>query len=187
MPIKVTMPALSPTMTEGTLAKWVKSEGDQVEAGDVIAEIETDKAPEQDDKSITYYNIARRYLLHDMDDTLYSPKQLDAWFVGMTASWIDHVRSANADPKKTLKSASQEYLGKRTFPGSLNWLDAIEEGRYTALPTQEIRDTLAYYYILMNDHQMPEAFKAYNIPSERRGLFAQAEEGQEPQDWQHTA
>ena len=44
MPIKITMPALSPTMTEGTLAKWIKSEGDQVEPGDVIAEIETDKA-----------------------------------------------------------------------------------------------------------------------------------------------
>lgn len=44
MPISVTMPALSPTMTEGTLAKWLKSEGDTVEAGDVIAEIETDKA-----------------------------------------------------------------------------------------------------------------------------------------------
>ena len=44
MPIKVTMPALSPTMTEGTLAKWLKAEGDVVEAGDVIAEIETDKA-----------------------------------------------------------------------------------------------------------------------------------------------
>ena len=38
------MPALSPTMTEGTLAKWLKSEGDTVESGDVIAEIETDKA-----------------------------------------------------------------------------------------------------------------------------------------------
>jgi pyruvate dehydrogenase E2 component (dihydrolipoamide acetyltransferase) len=38
------MPALSPTMEEGTLAKWMKSEGDMVEAGDVIAEIETDKA-----------------------------------------------------------------------------------------------------------------------------------------------
>lgn len=38
------MPALSPTMTEGTLAKWVKNEGDTVTAGDVIAEIETDKA-----------------------------------------------------------------------------------------------------------------------------------------------
>ena len=44
MPINVTMPALSPTMTEGTLASWLKAEGDTVEAGDVIAEIETDKA-----------------------------------------------------------------------------------------------------------------------------------------------
>jgi pyruvate dehydrogenase E2 component (dihydrolipoamide acetyltransferase) len=44
MPINVTMPALSPTMTEGNLAKWHKKEGDKVSAGDVIAEIETDKA-----------------------------------------------------------------------------------------------------------------------------------------------
>ena len=44
MPINVLMPALSPTMTEGTLAKWVKSEGDTVASGDVLAEIETDKA-----------------------------------------------------------------------------------------------------------------------------------------------
>ncbi|MFQ5970685.1 MAG: pyruvate dehydrogenase complex E1 component subunit beta [Alphaproteobacteria bacterium] len=44
MPIQVLMPALSPTMTEGTLAKWLKAEGDAVSSGDVIAEIETDKA-----------------------------------------------------------------------------------------------------------------------------------------------
>ncbi len=44
MTINITMPALSPTMTEGTLAKWLKSEGEQVEAGDVLCEIETDKA-----------------------------------------------------------------------------------------------------------------------------------------------
>jgi pyruvate dehydrogenase E1 component beta subunit len=44
MPIEILMPALSPTMTEGKLAKWTKSEGDEVQAGDVIAEIETDKA-----------------------------------------------------------------------------------------------------------------------------------------------
>jgi len=44
MPISILMPALSPTMTDGKLAKWVVSEGDTVEAGDVIAEIETDKA-----------------------------------------------------------------------------------------------------------------------------------------------
>ena len=44
MPIPILMPALSPTMTEGNLARWLKSEGDKVESGDVIAEIETDKA-----------------------------------------------------------------------------------------------------------------------------------------------
>jgi pyruvate/2-oxoglutarate dehydrogenase complex dihydrolipoamide acyltransferase (E2) component len=42
--IDILMPALSPTMEEGTLAKWLKKEGDKVKAGDVIAEIETDKA-----------------------------------------------------------------------------------------------------------------------------------------------
>src|SRR5947209_1231285 len=44
MATQVLMPALSPTMEKGNLAKWVKSEGDKVKAGDVIAEIETDKA-----------------------------------------------------------------------------------------------------------------------------------------------
>ncbi|SDF71396.1 pyruvate dehydrogenase E1 component beta subunit [Limimonas halophila] len=44
MPIEVLMPALSPTMTEGTLARWHKQEGDTVNNGDVLAEIETDKA-----------------------------------------------------------------------------------------------------------------------------------------------
>lgn len=44
MPTNILMPALSPTMTEGTLAKWLKKEGDTVKAGEVIAEIETDKA-----------------------------------------------------------------------------------------------------------------------------------------------
>ncbi len=44
MPVEILMPALSPTMTEGKLAHWLKSEGEDVAAGDVIAEIETDKA-----------------------------------------------------------------------------------------------------------------------------------------------
>ena len=44
MPIEIRMPALSPTMTEGNLARWLKHEGDRVAPGDVIAEIETDKA-----------------------------------------------------------------------------------------------------------------------------------------------
>ncbi len=44
MPIQILMPALSPTMTEGNLVKWHKKEGDSVEIGDILAEIETDKA-----------------------------------------------------------------------------------------------------------------------------------------------
>ncbi|MCJ9759299.1 biotin/lipoyl-binding protein, partial [Agrobacterium sp. SHOUNA12C] len=44
MPINITMPALSPTMEEGNLAKWLVKEGDKIKSGDVIAEIETDKA-----------------------------------------------------------------------------------------------------------------------------------------------
>src|ERR1700684_1596632 len=44
MPTNILMPALSPTMEKGNLAKWLKKEGDTVKSGDVIAEIETDKA-----------------------------------------------------------------------------------------------------------------------------------------------
>ncbi|KAF0121304.1 MAG: pyruvate dehydrogenase E2 component (dihydrolipoamide acetyltransferase), partial [Xanthobacteraceae bacterium] len=44
MPVNILMPALSPTMEKGNLAKWTKKEGDKVKPGDVIAEIETDKA-----------------------------------------------------------------------------------------------------------------------------------------------
>ena len=44
MPISILMPALSPTMKEGNLAKWLKKQGDKIKAGEVIAEIETDKA-----------------------------------------------------------------------------------------------------------------------------------------------
>src|ERR1700733_4695281 len=44
MPIQILMPALSPTMTEGAVSRWLKKEGDEIHSGDVIAEIETDKA-----------------------------------------------------------------------------------------------------------------------------------------------
>src|ERR1700733_751679 len=44
MPTNILMPALSPTMEQGKLAKWLKREGDKIKSGDVLAEIETDKA-----------------------------------------------------------------------------------------------------------------------------------------------
>src|SRR5579862_4706844 len=44
MPVQILMPALSPTMTEGNVTRWLKKEGDMIKAGQVLAEIETDKA-----------------------------------------------------------------------------------------------------------------------------------------------
>jgi len=44
MPVALLMPALSPTMTEGNIAKWIKKVGDEIVSGDIIAEVETDKA-----------------------------------------------------------------------------------------------------------------------------------------------
>ena len=44
MPIKIIMPSLSPTMSDGKIGKWLKKEGDKIKAGDILAEIETDKA-----------------------------------------------------------------------------------------------------------------------------------------------
>ena len=49
MPVEILMPALSPTMTEGKLFKWLKEEGDTIEPGDAVAEIETDKATMEDE------------------------------------------------------------------------------------------------------------------------------------------
>ena len=47
MPIEITMPKLTDTMSEATLAKWLKKEGDPVKPGDMIAEVETDKATQE--------------------------------------------------------------------------------------------------------------------------------------------
>src|SRR3954469_22039938 len=44
MPVEITMPQLSDTMTEGTVVRWLKKEGEKVKAGEVVAEVETDKA-----------------------------------------------------------------------------------------------------------------------------------------------
>jgi pyruvate dehydrogenase E2 component (dihydrolipoamide acetyltransferase) len=44
MPFEITMPQLSDTMTDGTVVKWLKKEGDKIKAGEVVAEVETDKA-----------------------------------------------------------------------------------------------------------------------------------------------
>ena len=70
MPVKIFLPALSPTMTEGTLAKWLKKEGETVNAGDIIAEIETDKATmeiEAVDEELLHMRKLLKTSLNDLD------------------------------------------------------------------------------------------------------------------------
>jgi pyruvate dehydrogenase E2 component (dihydrolipoamide acetyltransferase) len=57
MAIKVTMPRLSDTMTEGTVATWLKKVGDKVSEGDILAEIETDKATMEFESSMKEFHI----------------------------------------------------------------------------------------------------------------------------------
>jgi pyruvate dehydrogenase E2 component (dihydrolipoamide acetyltransferase) len=62
MAIKVTMPRLSDTMTEGTVATWLKKVGDKINEGDILAEIETDKATmefESDEGTLLYIGIQK--------------------------------------------------------------------------------------------------------------------------------
>ena len=62
---EILMPALSPTMEEGTLAKWLISEGDKISSGDLIAEIETDKAT-MEVESIFDGTIGKLFLMKDL-------------------------------------------------------------------------------------------------------------------------
>ena len=64
MPINILMPALSPTMEKGNLAKWLKKEGDTVKSGDILAEIETDKSQGMDVRRPSYEGGSAKIVVH---------------------------------------------------------------------------------------------------------------------------
>ena len=92
MAINITMPALSPTMEEGTLAKWNVKPGDTVEAGDIIAEIETDKAT-MEVEAVDEGTVAQ--ILVD-DEKFYAPAIATYPFAGQTIG-IPSVRTTWTD------------------------------------------------------------------------------------------
>ena len=113
MPIEILMPALSPTMKEGNLAKWLKKEGDKIKSGDVIAEIETDKATMeveavdegtlgkilvQDGTENVAVNACLALILEDGEDK----KALENY----QSKSVVIAAPAKAEPKKEEKSAS---------------------------------------------------------------------------------
>lgn len=132
MAIQVLMPALSPTMTEGKIAKWMKSEGDDVESGDVLCEIETDKAtmeveavdegklgkilvPEGTDNVAVNNPIA--VLLEDGEDESAiesasgGPAAAEAKPAEEPASSAEEAPSAKPEPKKSSPAPEPEYDG----------------------------------------------------------------------------
>jgi len=110
MPIEVLMPALSPTMTEGTLAKWNVKEGDTVASGDVIAEIETDKAT-MEVEAVDEGTIGK--LVIDAGTENVAVNQVIAYILeeDEDASALDNV-SASSEPKKDAEPAKEDDSSK---------------------------------------------------------------------------
>src|ERR1041384_5221223 len=103
MPIDVLMPALSPTMEKGNLAKWLKKEGDKVKAGDVIAEIETDKAT-MEVEAVDEGTIGKILVPEGTADVAVNTPIAVLLGEGEDKSAIKH--SAQAAPPKAAESAS---------------------------------------------------------------------------------
>lgn len=116
MSVTITMPALSPTMTEGKLAKWFVKAGDSVRSGDVIAEIETDKAMMEvealDDGTITALNVAEGE---------------DGIAVGVAIAVLDTGEETTPTPAPSLESnqdADSQKSREEANPASLPSVDA---------------------------------------------------------------
>jgi pyruvate dehydrogenase E2 component (dihydrolipoamide acetyltransferase) len=109
MPINILMPALSPTMEKGNLAKWLKKEGDKVSSGDVIAEIETDKAT-MEVEAVDEGTIARIVVPEGTQDVPVND------VIAVLAADGEDVRAAGAGAKPAAPAASA--APKDTQPAS---------------------------------------------------------------------
>ncbi len=139
MPIKILMPALSPTMTEGNLVKWHKKEGDTVKSGEILAEIETDKATMEveavDEGKVAkilisegtenvQVNAVIAVLLEEDED----PASLDAYLQDLpTAAPQGKQEEAKEEPKLEVVSSIQNVSSARVFASPLARRIAVQE------------------------------------------------------------
>lgn len=103
MPFTLTMPKLSPTMEEGTIAKWRKKEGDYVKAGDVLLEVSTDKATVE--HSALDAGFLRQILIPEGQSAIVN--QAIAIFTEKKEESIEGYQPEGEIPKKALKPAQQ--------------------------------------------------------------------------------
>ena len=107
MPINILMPALSPTMEKGNLAKWLKKEGDKVKSGDVIAEIETDKAT-MEVEAVDEGTIAKILVPEGTQDVAVND------VIAVLAGDGEDVKAAGAGGRK--RAAESRSAGRRSRP-----------------------------------------------------------------------
>lgn len=107
MPIDILMPALSPTMEEGTLSKWLKKEGDAVSSGDVIAEIETDKAT-MEVESIDEGTIGKIFVAEGTENVKVNARIAVILEDGESADAMSEAGSATASVEKTAEQPAEQ-------------------------------------------------------------------------------
>lgn len=165
MPIEVLMPALSPTMTEGTLAKWIVKEGDTVASGDVLAEIETDKATMEveavDEGTVGKIVIAEgtenvavnaviAYILEEDEDASALDNVSASSSAPATAPAAEAAPApavAEAPAASTASAAPVAASGaierSETEPRAMSVINAtMDEKTYTSFKTQTVREAL---------------------------------------------
>ena len=125
MPINILMPALSPTMEKGNLSKWLKKEGDKVKSGDVIAEIETDKAT-MEVEAVDEGTLAKILVPEGTQDVPVND------VIAVLAGDGEDVKAAGAADKPAPKAAANHRRAPRTSPPRI---DPVRPGR-PARPAQ---------------------------------------------------
>src|SRR5213078_2402242 len=130
MPTEVLMPALSPTMEKGNLAKWLKKEGDPVKSGDVIAEIETDKAT-MEVEAVDEGTLGKILVPEGTNDVAVNTPIAMILAEGEDASAIKD--GAAAQPMKAAPSRpAQQQKGGESVPPAVPEKPAVKEARAPA-------------------------------------------------------
>src|SRR5437868_8049923 len=149
MPTELKMPALSPTMEEGTLAKWLVKEGDDVKSGDILAEIETDKAT-MEFEAVDEGKIAK----------ILVPEGTDGVKVGQPIALLagdgEQVSEAPAAPAAT--AAPQTDAGTKPAMTEQPSVPAPESQQAEAMPTPHVFETAARDLVadVTKTHEDPE-------------------------------
>lgn len=142
MPIKILMPALSPTMTEGNLVKWHKKEGDVVEVGDILAEIETDKAT-MEVEAIDEGKLGKIYVPEGAEDVKVNTLIAALLEEGEDASSLDglagndDVAASNSSQEATQQTKEQQQ--EQSLPTSAEATNHTLASAASDLPSHDAR------------------------------------------------